>query len=84
LAPYAAILYYEIGEAVFPSPTFYYYVQTFITKFMGSARSGITSATTCSGTTFAPQSTYFIRGCFVIGIFYLAQQRTEEAKMFFL
>jgi len=67
LAPYAAILYYEIGEEIFSSSTFYYYVQTFITTFMK---------------TVTP--TYFIRGCFLIGVFYLTQQRTEEAKLFFL
>ena len=71
LLPMTAILYYELGSNGFSASFFFRYVQEYIETYM-------------KGNAAAGSGQYLVRGCFVIGIFYLSQRRGEEAKLFLM
>ena len=76
-----AILYYELGTNGIPMSLFFRLVQEYIESYMDLKPSG---ASTSAANGPATGGSYFVRGCFVIGLFYLSQKRPEEAKLFLM
>ena len=75
----ASVINYELGQGiVFSKAEYFQLVQTFINRYLSTLNCNKIQKNVMR------DSDVFVRGCFVIGMFYLFIQRIEEAKLFFL
>jgi hypothetical protein len=80
----ASVLYYEFGENAFTAGMFFRLVQEYIETYMKNGPASTSSMPFSSSKRFHGHASYLTRGCFAMGVFYLSQNRAEEAKLFLL